>query len=270
MNADIYYFSGTGNSLSIARELCQSLPDCRLFSIPKQNQKESPTLERPKVGFIFPLYYGGLPKIVYDFIDKLDVSKSSYFFTIITYAGDLTNWPFIQLNQILEKKMKTLNAGYSVLMPNNYILGYDIHPEQVQNKFFREASEQVKSISEDVKKELNNFNPEMSKNEREKFKKFNEDFRKTVNNSDKKFFITEDCNECGTCERVCPANNIRLVEGKPQWQHLCQQCLACINFCPVKAIQYGYKISKFGKTSKFGRYHHPKITIKDLIEQKIE
>ena len=264
MKADIYYFTGTGNSLSIARDLCQSLPECRLFSIPKQNIKNGPTLERQKIGFIFPLYYGGLPKIVFDFVDKLNVSNSSYFFTVITYAGDITNYPFIQLNQILEKKMKKLNAAYFILMPNNYILAYDTHSEQVQNKFFKEAARQVKNISEDVQKELNNFTPEMSKNKRNKFEKFNEDFRKKVNTSDKKFYINEDCNECGTCERVCPVNNIRLVEGKPEWQHRCQQCLACINFCPVKAIQYGHK------TSEFGRYHHPKVTIKDLLEQKIE
>jgi Fe-S-cluster-containing hydrogenase component 2 len=61
---------------------------------------------------------------------------------------------------------------------------------------------------------------------------------------------------------VCPVNNIIIVDGKPHWQHRCQQCLACLHYCPEIAIQYG------DKTLKKGRYHHPEVSAKDLINQK--
>jgi MinD superfamily P-loop ATPase len=87
-------------------------------------------------------------------------------------------------------------------------------------------------------------------------------FHKNVNESDQHFLADENCNNCGICEKVCPVNNIILVEGNPQWHHKCQQCLACINFCPENAIQYGKR------TIGRGRYHHPDITVKDLLNQK--
>jgi len=32
--------------------------------------------------------------------------------------------------------------------------------------------------------------------------------------------------------RVCPVNNIEMVDKKPVWQNRCESCLACINWCP--------------------------------------
>ena len=75
---------------------------------------------------------------------------------------------------------------------------------------------------------------------------------------DKKFWIDEECNSCGICEKVCPAANILMKEGKPVWQKQCQQCLACIQWCPKESIQYGKK------TSEYKRYHHPEIKLKEM------
>jgi MinD superfamily P-loop ATPase len=54
---------------------------------------------------------------------------------------------------------------------------------------------------------------------------------------DKSFWIDEKCNACGICATVCPCRNIRLDgAGRPTWSHQCEQCLACIQWCPRKAI----------------------------------
>ncbi|PKN06196.1 MAG: 4Fe-4S ferredoxin, partial [Deltaproteobacteria bacterium HGW-Deltaproteobacteria-7] len=76
---------------------------------------------------------------------------------------------------------------------------------------------------------------------------------------DKSFLADEKCNSCGICEKICPARNIRIVSGKPVWQHRCEQCFACIQWCPEEAIQYG----KNTITKK--RYHHPDISLKDML-----
>ncbi|KKN39208.1 hypothetical protein LCGC14_0745920, partial [marine sediment metagenome] len=75
-------------------------------------------------------------------------------------------------------------------------------------------------------------------------------------------YADDNCTNCGICKDVCPVNNIILIDGRPQWQHRCQQCLACINFCPEKSIQFG------SQTLKTQRYHNPEITIKDIKAQK--
>ncbi len=262
MQTTIYYFTGTGNSLKIAKDLAQKLEECELIPIAKVWQTEDLESTSEKIGFIFPLYYSGLPKIVYDFIDKIDLSKSNYFFAVITSGGDIKEFPLQQLEKILKTKLKTLSAGFIIIMPNNYIIGFDIHSEESQKRFFGRAINQVEKISEIVKDKKQNLNQEIFVKNLSRSERFNQNFRNEVNESDKSFYADDSCSSCGICEHVCPVNNIKLVEGIPEWQHNCQQCLACINFCPEKSIQFGTE------TLKTGRYHHPEITLQEIINQK--
>jgi hypothetical protein len=40
--------------------------------------------------------------------------------------------------------------------------------------------------------------------------------------------------------------------------------MACIQWCPQEAIQYGKK------TVKYPRYHHPEVVLEDMLERKIK
>ncbi len=51
-----------------------------------------------------------------------------------------------------------------------------------------------------------------------------------------------------------------MKEGRPCWLHRCEQCLACIQWCPREAIQYGKK------TVRTPRYHNPEVTLKDMLD----
>lgn len=62
-------------------------------------------------------------------------------------------------------------------------------------------------------------------------------FRSRVHGEDRTFTVTEACTSCGTCARVCPAENITMVDGRPVWNHRCELCCGCIHLCPVEAIQ---------------------------------
>ena len=262
MKTTIYYFSGTGNSLKIAKDLCEKLEDSELIPIAKIWQMENIESKSKNVGFIFPLYWSGLPKIVHNFINKLNLINSNYFFTVVTNAGDINEHPLQQLNKILEKKSKKLNAGFYIKMPNNYIIGFDIHSERRQKEFFENANKELKIIAEIVNNQKDNLTQEIFKKDVSRSSKVNKDFQDSVYESDEAFYVYENCNSCGICEKVCPVNNIILKKGIPEWQHKCQQCLACINFCPEKAIQFG------DKTLNTQRYHHPEITIMEIAAQK--
>jgi len=264
MKSTIYFFTGTGNSLKVAKDLTDELGDCELIPIAKIWQKEDLVSTAQKVGFAFPLYYSGMPKIVYDFIEKIDLVSTDYFFTIVTSAGDVTELPLQQVNTLLKAKSapKSLDAGFLVTMPNNYIIGFDIHPEQRQKEFFEREKEQIKEISEIIKNKRGNLNQEIFTKNLERAERFNAKFREDVNESDKNFYAEESCSSCGICEEVCPVNNIILTDGAPVWQHKCQQCLACINYCPEKAIQFGKG------TLNTQRYHNPNIRIEEISNQK--
>jgi len=257
MKTTIYYFSGTGNSLKIARDVSERLEECELVPIAKVWQQDQLASTSIKVGFIFPLYYFGLPKIVYDFINSIELANSNYFFAVVTKAGDVDGAPLQQLDNILKTKTKKLNAGFFIRMPSNFIIGYNIVSEAVQKEFFENSINQVEKITNIIKENGESFQDETKISER-----MNKKFRDKVYASDKSFYANENCTNCGICESVCPVNNIVLTEGLPQWRHKCQQCLACINYCPEEAIQFGTK------SLETGRYHHPEITVQDILNQK--
>jgi uncharacterized Fe-S center protein len=76
---------------------------------------------------------------------------------------------------------------------------------------------------------------------------------------DKYYSVSNDCNKCGICAKVCPVDNIGLDEvGRPYFRHHCEQCVACIQFCPKRAINYK------DKTQSRKRYTNPAIKYADL------
>jgi MinD superfamily P-loop ATPase len=72
---------------------------------------------------------------------------------------------------------------------------------------------------------------------------------------DKGFWVDAKCNACGICKTICPCGNIELAAGKPAWRHHCEQCMACIQWCPQEAIQFGKK------TPGYKRYRHPEVKL---------
>ena len=262
MTTALLYFSGTGNSLKVAKDLDESLKDTELIPIARMITKNNYTITSEKVGLIFPLYYYGLPKIIYDFVEKLTIDKAEYIFAIITRAGDVDGVPFVQLEKLLRTKSKTLSAGFFVKMPDNFIIATEIISESERSALFEQEQLEINNISKIIEKSQKNLDIEIIEGKRYKSERGNLKFHRVVNKGDSNFFTDENCNKCGICERICPVDNIQLKEGKPEWQQKCQQCLACINYCPVDSIQFGKN------TSGRERYHHPKITVKDLINQK--
>jgi epoxyqueuosine reductase QueG len=51
---------------------------------------------------------------------------------------------------------------------------------------------------------------------------------------------------------------VKIENKRVVWGGDCEQCMACIQWCPQQAINYADKT----KTRK--RYHHPKIKFADM------
>ena len=94
---DIYYFSGTGNSLHIAKEIKKRIPDASLIPIVslinkhlKVKDQETIKTSKEVVGFVFPIHLMTFPTPVKKFIEKLDIDKTSW--------QTLVNLEFFYLN----------------------------------------------------------------------------------------------------------------------------------------------------------------------------
>jgi len=75
---------------------------------------------------------------------------------------------------------------------------------------------------------------------------------------------TKACNQCRTCERICPTRNITVGKDTVVFGNDCTQCYACIHWCPNGAIEIG------GRTKGNARYHHPDVTVRDMLDQRGE
>ena len=69
MKTIIYWFSGTGNSLAVAKELAKSCGDAELVSIARVFRKPPPSAER--IGLVFPVYAFCPPALVSRFVEKV-------------------------------------------------------------------------------------------------------------------------------------------------------------------------------------------------------
>ena len=85
----IFYFSGTGNSAWVARQLAEGQNE-ELLSIAVEidKNKEYKLREGEKVGFVFPVYAWGPPEIVLRFIRRLKMTKPEYLFFVCTCGDD--------------------------------------------------------------------------------------------------------------------------------------------------------------------------------------
>lgn len=260
MVTDIFYFSGTGNSLKIARDLAGELGDSRLISIPAVVFEEDVASTAPRVIIVFPVYMFGLPLIVVKFIEKLKVTSGQSIFGVATSGGKPGN-ALGQMEKLFSAKGVKLAAGFAVKMPGNYTPLYGAVSEEKQKAIFDAAGIKVKKIASAIR------DGRASGVEKSSFLAnliFSGIIYKWLSPHipymDRRFWATSACITCGTCVKVCQVNNIEIVNARPSWLHHCEQCMACLHWCPVTAIEFS------NTTRGRKRYHHPDISVNDIIE----
>ena len=257
METTIYFYTGTGNSLWTAKKLSIALNDTELIPITLAG-KESIHPLSDNVGFIFPVHIWGLPSPVVDFLNRLKTGPAKYYFAVAVNAGQAAA-TLIQLKNLLQQKNCKLSSGFSICMPSNYIPWGGADPQEKQQKTFSKALDKINRIASSIragKEKPPEKGPAWQNIFLSAIYRSSYDY---VPRMDKSFFADEKCTGCGICEKICPAQNISLIAEKPVWQHRCEQCFACLQWCPEEAIQYGKG------TIKRKRYRHPEITLKDML-----
>lgn len=261
----IFYFSGTGNSLYVAKKISQYNKE-ELVSIAavmnsKNGSYEYSLKDNEAIGFVYPIYAWAPPKMVIDFIEKLKLNnyKNNYVFTVATCGGSIGD-TIKTLDNSLKKKGLSLKSGFSIAMPNNYVIMGDVDKKEVEQKKLLDAEETLKHINEIIEERKEGIY-EVKKGHLPSLLTsiVNPMFIKNAIDT-KKFYVNNSCIGCGVCESVCNCQSIK-VNDKPVWGEKCTQCLACFHYCPTKAIAYGKG------TDNKGRYKNPNI---DVSEMKIK
>lgn len=264
MKTLIYYFSGTGNSLAAARSICRHLGDCELVpiaSLPGTPKDIIPAADR--VGIVCPVYDLGLPSIVAEFAQRLDLSRAGYCFAVLTMGGFGASALHQLDDLVFARSRRHLDAAFTVKMVGNFVPLYEPAKGAKREKLLADAEDRLVGIAKKI--DMGLTVPPDSALLTGFLKRFMyEGFIRQIHDADKNFLADEKCTSCGTCAEVCPVHNIDMVNGKPVWKHHCELCCACIHLCPVEAIQYGQKT----KTRR--RYRHPDLKIADMKAQRGE
>jgi hypothetical protein len=123
----IYVFSGTGNSLHIAKELGRRLSDSPVLPMVTHLEHRKLVIDADVLGLVFPVHALTLPIAVRFFLRRLRFRHPAYVFSVATRGGTLFRG-FEPLNRILRRKGVRLNARFLLDMPNNDPRGRDFQP----------------------------------------------------------------------------------------------------------------------------------------------
>ncbi len=83
----LYTFSGTGNSLAVARYIAASFPEVRIVPIVAAVKDPLHHAPRGVTGIITPVHMNGVPKPVRRFLETVVLSGTEYLFAIATHGG---------------------------------------------------------------------------------------------------------------------------------------------------------------------------------------
>lgn len=271
----IYYFSGTGNSLHVARELKRRLPEARLKPILSMLNNDGPVLSADKIGLVFPVYLSSIPGPVRAFIRECNALPVNYIFAVTTNCGYPGKVDYLAYNMF---KSNDLNLNYYASLKMIFNTPTGLMPAIFANKKWMEIAgaekaaeilpeihKAVDQIAGDVTNGVSNIKPGYKPGlVRRTLLALTEHISPIDRTKSIPFSVDHDCNSCGTCEKVCLSEKITMSGSKPEWaKHTqCHFCYACFNYCPQQAI-----VVK-GYNYKTGRYSHPGISAGDIAEQK--
>ena len=260
MDTVIYYFSGTGNSLYAAKKLHECIVHSELRSIVQSNADRHFTDSAGRIIFVFPLYYLSFPKIVMDFISRYQVGKGMDVVCVATRGFPPMGGVIRHFRKIMKKKGAVVRHGFYLDMPSNDVILFGLQTKEKQLEILRTIDGQINGI-------LKAISGKKTYLEKEPFGllryvRHNAAYLSKLPRVSRNFFAQDSCTACGVCAKVCPMQNVKIVDKKPKWGNGCQLCEACINYCPQRAIQFGRS------SAKRDRYSNPNVSRQEIERQK--
>ena len=244
----IFCFSGTGNSLYIARRIAEDLGEETVNLNEKIKAGDhSPVRTGRDVIVVTPTYAWRVPRVVCDWLSATELSGAERIWFVMSCGTEIGNAAKYSRRLAEQKHLRYMGTA-QIIMPENYIAMFNAPQADEAMEIIKKAEPDIANVIR-LLKSAQPF-PAPRNNLYDRF------MSDTVNPIFYKLFVkasafraSDPCVGCGECAKRCPMNNIRLESGKPVWGKECTHCMACICYCPVEAIEYGKK--SLGKP----RYH---------------
>ena len=262
----IYYFSATGNSLVVAREIAAHLDECDIVHIADAMDRSEAEGTFERIGFVHPTYGWGPPRMFHEFIDSSRIPDAGYYFAVATHGGTVASGLKVLSRQLASHGV-TLHAGFAVkeghYQPDpdhnkhpavRFVRAVNGYPE-TRARSFAERRDEILSAVQQKQSAPAEFDRALGSAVAARFHPVSlKGFAKAHNT----FVQTDDCIGCGICARICPRSNITLDNGRLTWGGNCEGCFACVQWCRRRAIL-------IKGLDRMTLDHNPACKVKDLI-----
>ena len=225
----VFYFTATGNSLYVAKQL-----DEERLSIPQEMNRENRHYKAERIGIVCPLFEFEIPPLV-------QAERTQAWLQSIGKAADYVN---------------------TIIMHDNALIVFDMDQQRSV-----EAEKQVDAHIDAIRSDIaakRVMVQQAPADEIDFYQNFVAWIKKTgPMYAFPLYTVSESCVGCGTCTRVCPRGCIHLENKRPVWDYSrCANCMACIQACPTKAIQF----ITVKEPNPDARYRNPHIALKEIIQ----
>jgi len=237
----VLYFSGTGNSLYIARKIAEALGE-RLISIAELVEKGNHSIEvlpGETIGFVYPVIACAPPDVVTDFIKHTTFvgSEGHYIYSVYNCAGTPEYTSRIMKETCIKAHLD-LQGFYGILMPGNYITQKKHLPKEKVEEYLLNCDQRIEEVVQGIKDKLSNY-----KKEKHSFLLSYGLHKLAVLEKTEPFVFGDGCVRCGKCVAICSMRAITMNKGEKPVRDMnkCAFCLGCVNVCPTRALNVGNK-----------------------------
>ncbi len=262
MKTELRYFTGTGNSLKIL-DSCKHVftRSGHTTNISEISKNEINNPEADLLGFCFPVYAFGIPRICSNYLKRLDrfTVKQKVFILITAGDKDESGFAIKECENVLTKKNCDIIYSGVIQMPVNWTTSskppFPPSSEEA-SEIIRKGEILARTIGAEI---LNGTRKYHSFNYPERYSRFRFYWEYWlfkylgVQNMWRLFNVYDTCNGCRLCAGICPTNSIEIINNKPVWTKSCEQCMRCVNFCPTGSVYQSHGGGTIGKN----KYHEP-------------
>ena len=254
----VAYFSGTGNTERIAREIALRLEargnKAKTGSVENLHVD---SLERTALGLGFPSYGLAFPSIIERFVERLPKAEEPVpAFVFSTHAWSSGNSLTVLAERLLEKNIHTV-ARQAFSCPSNGARTFFAPGAFMYRKMVR-VDPRLPDRLEDFAGTIDSALTSITRNP------FEDLAEKSLANSllaafakhvmEERMFrdfkvVKNQCIGCGKCVRQCPDGNLAMEGKKAEFlrDNGCMRCMRCISICPTGAILFGEKSRDKGR-----------------------
>jgi ferredoxin len=232
----LYYFSGSGNTLQIAKHVKETFEQ-KNYSCELKKMEDIETVELldyAYVGLFFPVAIQSTFPLVWDFIHRLPKVDHQKIFMIDTMEA-FSGGGVGPVKKVLKSKGYNCIGALEVKMISS-IRTKSIDPNDLHEKHNKALMESEKFV---VRMLEGNSHwgrvPVLS------------DWMRSISTGSKIWAKSSrqltlnhaQCVQCKICISVCPVQALSMVDGKVLINHdLCNSCVRCVHHCPKEAFKW--------------------------------